>query len=194
MINPFDLEIARQHQQDLLREARERRIAAPLRRARRGVDEAGRGAPKEDVEVRWGLAEDDVAVAELLELNGMPRWVAFEERFIVAQKNGKALGAVRYRMESKRLLLGLLVVDPWAGEERMALALYRGAGDLACEIGAREVIAAESRADYLDRSGYRRRGHGWRLDVLRGSGADGRHQPSGLFGMLAWPFYQALRR
>jgi hypothetical protein len=177
MINPFDLEIARQHQQDLLREARERRIAAPLRRARRGVDEAGRGAPKEDVEVRWGLAEDDVAVAELLELNGMPRWVAFEERFIVAQKNGKALGAVRYRMESKRLLLGLLVVDPWAGEERMALALYRGAGDLACEIGAREVIAAESRADYLDRSGYRRRGHGWRLDVLRGSGADGRHQP-----------------
>ena len=154
MIYPFDLETARQRQQDLLREAQERRIAAPLRK----------------------------------------RWVAFEERFIVAQKNGKVLGAVRYRMESKRLLLGLLVVDPWAGEERMALALYRGAGDLAREIGAREVIAAESRADYLDRSGYRRRGHGWRLDVPRGSGVGGMHQPSGLFGMLAMPFYRALRR
>src|ERR687898_649051 len=108
MINPFDLETARQRQQDLLREARERRIAAPLRKARRDVEEKGRGVPKqlEDVAVRWGLAEDEVAVADLLELNGMPRWVAFEERFIVAQKNGKVLGAVRYRMESKQLLLG----------------------------------------------------------------------------------------
>lgn len=192
MIYPFDLETAKQRQHDLLREARGRRIAASVREARR----SGRGVrgELEGVEVGWGLAEDEFAVADLLELNGMPRWVAFEERFIVAPKNGKALGAVRYRMESKRLLLGILVVDPWAGEERMALALYRGAGNLACEIGAREVIAAESRADYLDRSGYRRRGHGWRLDVLRGSGADGRHQPSGLFGLLAWPFYRALRR
>jgi hypothetical protein len=196
MINPFDLETARQHQQDLLREARERRIAAPLRKARRSVDEDRRGLPKEpeNVEVRWGLAEDEVAVADLLELNGMPRWVAFEERFIVAQKNGKVLGAMRYRMESKRLLLGLLVVDPWAGEERMALALYRGAGDLACEIGAREVTATESRAAYLDRSGYRRRGREWRLDVPSGAGSGGRHRPSGLFGMLAMPFYRALRR
>jgi predicted N-acetyltransferase YhbS len=196
MINPFDLETARQRQQDLLREARERRIAAPLRKVRRDVEEKGRGVPKqlEDVAVRWGLAEDEVAVADLLELNGMPRWVAFEERFIVAQKNGKVLGAVRYRMESKRLLLGLLVVDPWAGEERMALALYRGAGDLAREIGAREVIAAESRADYLGRSGYRRRGHDWRLDVASDSGVGGRHRPPGLFGMLAMPFYRALRR
>jgi hypothetical protein len=196
MINPFDLEIAGQRQQDLLREARERRIAAPLLKARRGVDEDGRGVPKEpeNVQVRWGLAEDDVAVADLLELNGMPRWVAFEERFIVAQKDGKVLGGVRYRMESKRLLLGLLVVDPWAGEERMALALYRGAGDLAREIDAREVIASESRADYLHRSGYHRRGHGWGLDVTRGTEADGGQRPSGMFGLLARPFYRALRR
>jgi len=194
MINPFDLETAKQRQQDLLREAQERRIAAPLRKARRGVDEDGCGMPKDSEDVRWGLAEDEVTVADLLELNGVPRWVAFEERFIVAQKNGKALGAVRYRMESKRLLLGLLVVDPWAGEERMALALYRGAGDLAREIGAREVIAAESRADYLGRSGYRRRGQGWRLDVTRSSGADGGPQPSGVLGMLAMPFYRVFRR
>jgi hypothetical protein len=192
MINPFDLETVKQRQQDLLREARGRRIAASLREARR----SGRGVrgELEGVEVGWGLAEDEFAVADLLELNGIPRWVAFEERFIVVQKDGRPLGAVRYLMESKRLLLGLLVVDPWAGEERMALALYRGVGDLAREIGAREVIAAESRADYLDRSGYRRRGHGWRLDVPRGSGVGGMHQPSGLFGMLAMPFYRALRR
>ena len=190
MIDLFDLQTARQHQRDLLREARERRIAAPLRKARRSVVEEG----LEDVDVRWGLAADEVVVADLLELNGIPRWVAFEERFIVAQKKGKPLGAVRYRMESKRLLLGLLVVDPWAGEERVALALYRGAADLAREIGAREITALESRADYLHRSGYRRRGQVWRLDVTRGSGAGGRHRPSGIFGLLARPLYRALRR
>src|ERR687890_129211 len=161
--------MARGRQEELLREAEERRIAGALRKARRSVKEGGRRVTRElkGLKVGWGLAEEEPAVADLLELNGIPRWVAFEERFIVAQKDGKVLGAVRYRMESKRLLLGLLVVDPWAGEERMALALYGGAGDLAREIGVREVIASESRADYLDRSGYRRRGHGWRLDVLR---------------------------
>ena len=40
-----------------------------------------RGA--EEIEVRWGLPGDEGGIAELLELNGMPRWVAFEERFIV---------------------------------------------------------------------------------------------------------------
>src|SRR5215208_5891840 len=196
MSYPFDLEIARERREDLLREARERGTARALRKARRNVRETRRGVTRElkGVEVNWGLAEEEPVVADLLELNGIPRWVAFVERFIVAQKNGKVLGAVRYRMESKRLLLGLLVVDPWVGEERIALAMYRGAGDLAHEIGAREVIAAESRADYLDRSGYRRRGHGWRLDVPRGNGVGGMHQPSGLFGMLARPFYRALRR
>src|SRR5918994_368650 len=188
--------MARVRQEELLREAEERRIAGALRKARRSIKEGGRSATREleGSKVSWGLAEEEPAVADLLELNGLPRWGAFEERFIVAQKNGKVLGAVRYRMESKRLLLGLLVVDPWAGEERMALALYRGAGDLAREIGAREVIAAESRSDYLERSGYRRRGHDWRLDVASDSGVGGKHRPSGLFGMLAMPFYRALRR
>jgi hypothetical protein len=93
------------------------------------------------IEVRWGLPADVVGITKLLELNGMPRWVAFEERFIVAEKDGKVLGALRYRTESKRLLLGLLVVDPWAGEERLARALYRGARELASEIGAKEIRA-----------------------------------------------------
>ena len=36
------------------------------------------------IEVRWGLREDEDSVAGLLELNGMSRPLAFEERFIVA--------------------------------------------------------------------------------------------------------------
>ncbi len=195
MSYPFDLELARERREDLLREARERRIARALRKARRSVREARRAVTREldGVEVTWGLAEDEPAVADLLELNSLPRWVAFEERFIVAQKNGKVLGAVRYRMESKRLLLGLLVVDPWAGEERMALALYRGAGDLARETGAREVIASVSQADYPGLAGYRRRGRGSRLDVTRGSGAGGWQRLLVMFGALSIPHYRAFR-
>jgi hypothetical protein len=146
------------------------------------------------LKVGWGLAEEEPAVADLLELNGIPRWVAFEERFIVAQKDGKVLGAVRYRMESKRLILGLLVVDPWAGEERLALALYRDSRELAREIGAAEIIASESRAGYPGLAGYRRWGRGWRLDLTRNSGAVGGRRPSGMFGVLARPLYRTFRR
>src|SRR5215208_7397144 len=195
MSYPFDLEIARERREDLLREARERRTARALRKARRNVREARRGVTREleGVEVNWGLAEEEPAVADLLELNGIPRWVAFEERFIVAQKNGKVLGAVRYRMESKRLLLGLLVVDPWVGEERIALALYRGSRELAREIGAGEVITSESRAGYPGQARYRRRGRGSRLDLTRNSGAVGGRRPSGMFGVLAMPLYRTFR-
>jgi hypothetical protein len=196
VINPFDLEIARGRQEELLREAEERRIARALRKARRSVKEDRRSATREleGLKVGWGLAEEEPAVAELLELNGIPRWVAFEERFIVAQKDGKVLGAVRYRMESKRLLLGLLVVDPWAGEERLAVALYRGSRELAREIGASEVITSVSRAGYPGLAGYQRWGRGWRLDTTRNSGAAGRHRPSGMFGALAMPLYRTFRR
>jgi hypothetical protein len=196
VINPFDLEIARGRQEELLREAEERRIAGALRKARRSVKEDRRSSTREleGVEVGWGLAEEESRVADLLELNGLPRWVAFEERYIVAQKDGKVLGAVRYRMESKRLILGLLVVDPWAGEERLALALYRGSKELAREIGAKEVIASESRAGYPGRAGYRRWGRSWRLDLTRNSGVVGGRRPSGMFGVLAMPLYRTFRR
>jgi hypothetical protein len=194
VINPFDLEIARGRQEELLREAEERRIAGALRKARRSVKEDRRSSTREleGVEVGWGLAEEESRVADLLELNGLPRWVAFEERYIVAQKDGKVLGAVRYRMESKRLILGLLVVDPWAGEERLALALYRGSKELAREIGAKDIVASEARAGYPGRAGYRRWGRGWRVDLARDSGAVGR--PSGMFGVLAMPLYWTFRR
>ncbi|MDQ3862741.1 MAG: hypothetical protein M3317_04435 [Actinomycetota bacterium] len=175
----FGLEMARERQRELLREAEERRHSRALRRARRQGEPRGRGGPEglTGVEVRWGLAEDEPAVAELLELNGVPHWISFEERFLVAHKEGKVLGAVRYKTESKRLVLGLLVVDPWAGEERLAPELYRGAGELAREIGAREVVVSASRSDYPGRAGYRRRGRGWRLDLGPRPEAGGRHGP-----------------
>ena len=116
MGDPFDLELARMRREELLREAGERRLARTLRVGPFGGRDELRDAVSgsEEVRVRWGLAEDEPAVADLLQLNGMPRWVAFEERFIVAERDGKVLGALRYRTESKRLLLGLLVVDPSA--------------------------------------------------------------------------------
>ena len=144
-------------------------MARVLRRFPRGGVKGGRGEPAEfeGVVVRWGLTVDEPAVAGLLELNGMPRWISFEDRFVVAEEEGRVLGAVRYRTESKRLILGMLVVDPWAGEERLARALYRGAGGLARELGVHEVVATAPRAGYSAGVGYRHRGRGWRLDVRR---------------------------
>jgi hypothetical protein len=169
----FGIEAARERQKEFLREAEERRIAGSLRELRRGKGKDEGPVASGGVRVRWGLVGDEPAVADLLELNGMPRWISFEERFLVAEKDGKVFGAVRYTTESKRLSLGLLVVDPWAGEERLASALYLGAGELAQEIGAHEVVASASRARYPVLAGYRRRGRSWRLDVGRLSEARG---------------------
>jgi hypothetical protein len=112
-----------------------------------------------------GLLEDEAKVAELLELNGMPRWVAFEERFIVAEREGEVLAAVRYRTEPKRLLLGLLVADPWAGERRLAVDLYAEARRLALELGTSDIVARTDRlhAAYPYEAGYHRWRGGWRI-------------------------------
>ena len=164
---------ARERRAGLLREAGERRLARELRAARlarqacrpviRTGDEGGAG-----ITVRWGLHADDERVAELLELNGRGRWVAFEERFLVAEWDGAVLAALSYRTEPKRMLLGSLVVDPWAGEHSLALALYAGAPQLAREMGVR-VVRAESPGPkgYPREAGYRRVPGGWRLDVTR---------------------------
>lgn len=165
-----DFEVYREWSRDLLREAEEARLA---RVARKGVAEKRRrlslhGDEGASVQVRWGRVEDEAGISKLLDLNGMPRWIAFEERFIVAVENGEVLAALRYRTESKRLILGLLVVDPWAGERRLARALYAGARDLAREMGAGEILAASgTRADYPGEAGYRRRGRVWRRDVTQ---------------------------
>ena len=130
MGDPFGLEMAKVRQEELLREAEERRIARALRRFRRGVKEGRSEGPAEPegVEVRWGLAGDERAVADLLELNGMPRWISFEERFVVAEKDGKVLGAVRYRTESKRLILGSARRRPVGGRGAAGARVVPGRG------------------------------------------------------------------
>lgn len=193
---------------ELLREAAHRRLVRELRETRRVRAEERPGDGKVElrdggIEVRWGHLEDEPGVARLLELNGMPRWIAFEERYIVAEKEGKILAAMRYRTEPERLLLGLLVADPRAEEHPLAVALYAGAGELAREMGVREVIARPFPyvGDYPREAGYWRRGrHEWRLDAARygetreGEPAAGRWKRlSGLLGATAVPFVGLLR-
>ena len=131
-----------------------------------------------------------------MELKGMLRPLAFEERFIVAETKGKVLAAVGYRTECKRLLLGLLVADPRAAERGLAVALYAGAGELAREMGVKEVFARPPRqGDYPYEAGYRRVRGGWRLDPTRplywrkGFSTGGWRRKIALLGMLAIPFF-----
>ena len=184
--------------EELLREAEQGRLARVAREGRvRDRRRESRVEVPEEIEVRWGLLEDEAKIADLLQLNGMPRWVAFEERYVVAQKDGEILAALRYRTEPKRLLLGLLISDPWAEERPLAVALYAGAGKLAREMGVAEVLARSfPHAGYPREAGYRRRGRReWRLDVTRAPEA--REEPAagrwrrlfGLLGVPAIPFF-----
>ena len=158
-----------------------------------------RGA--EGIEVRWGLPGDEGGIVELLELNGMPRWVAFEERFIVVVGGGaEILAALRYRMASKKLLLGLLVADPWVEERPLARALYAGVGVLARDIGVNEVLArAVPYGNYPREAGYHRWGRLWRLEVthslekFRKLPRGGWRRALALLGVVAIPFFRLSR-
>jgi N-acetylglutamate synthase-like GNAT family acetyltransferase len=122
---------------------------------------------KKGPEVRPGLAKDTPRIAELLELNGIPRWVAFEERFIIAEDDGKLLAVLRFHEDSVRLYLGLLVTDPWAEEHSVAVALYAGARAMARGLGLQEIRAQTRQNETHPRdAGYRRWGGVWRLDVV----------------------------
>jgi hypothetical protein len=187
---------------ELMREAEHRRLVRGLREARKEF-RSGEDYLKlpGGIEVRWGLLEDEPGIAKLLELNGMPRWIAFEERHIVAEKEGEILAALRYRTEPKRLLLGSLVSDPWVEERPLAVALYAGAGELAREMGVGEIVARSfPYKDYPREAGYRRRGRReWRLDPTQYG--ETREQPVagrwkrlfGLLGVTAVPFVGLLR-
>ena len=200
---------AEERRKELVREAERGRLVRTLREARKAKTRregdlygVSGGQGTEGIEVRWGMAEDEAKVAELLELNGMPRWVAFEERFIVAEKDGEVLASLRYRTEPKRLVLGLLVADPWAEERSLAVALYAGVREMALEMGVREIRAssADRYSDYPREAGYRRRRGGWHLEVRR-SGTIEEELPRGrwrrmlgLFGIVAVPFAGVLRK
>ncbi len=162
VMNPWiDLEPWRERNKNLLREAEQRRLARELRQTRRA----------KRIEVRWSLPGDEHKIADLLELNGRPRWEAFEERFIVAEEQGKIRSALPYQTTSKRLWVGLLITDPWVEERPVARALYAGLGDLAREIGVGEVLAQPvSYADYPYEAGYLRCGPWWSLDTTRPAG------------------------
>ena len=196
---------AEERREELMREAERRRLVRTLRearkaRARREGSLSG-GLGTRDIEVRCGMAEDEAKVAELLELNGIPRWVAFEERFIVAEKDGEVLAALRYRTEPKRLVLGLLVTDPWAEERPLAVTLYAGVREMALEMGVKEIRARADRySDYPREAGYLRRRGGWHLEVRRSGAIDedlprGRwRRVFGLLGIVAVPFVGVLRK
>ena len=72
--------------------------------------------PRARIEARWGLREDGAQIAELTELNGMSWVPAFEERFVVAERDGKILAACGTARSPSGSFLGLLVSDPWAEE------------------------------------------------------------------------------
>ncbi len=193
---------------ELARHVERRRLVRALREARRSRAEErygdGYGELSDGgIEVRWCLLEDEPKVANLLELNGMPRWIAYEDRYVVAEKDGEILAAVRYRAEKERLLLGLLISDPWVEERPLAVALYAGAGELAREMGVTEVIARPFPylGDYPREAGYRRRGRSeWRLEAPR-YGETREEEPAAgrwrslfeLLGVTAVPFVGLLR-
>jgi len=149
---------------DLLEEAQRERLARDLRQARKAP--AWRPAPPDAVAravVRRGNDRDAPRIAQILELNGMPRWVAFEERFILAEEDGTLLAAVRFREGTARLHLGLLVTDPWADEGSLATALYAGAREVARGLGLGEVEALTLlHQRHVRGAGYHRRGGIWR--------------------------------
>ena len=172
-----DLWLAVRRHQELLEEASQGRLTRELRRARKARAEkppaGGAGAPVgKRADVRRGLVEDAPRIAELLELNGMPRWVAFEERFIIAEEDGELVAVLRFREDFERLYLGLLVTDPWADEGSLAVALYTGARVMARGLGLREIrVRTRQHETFPREAGYRRWRGGWRLDV---TGADRR--------------------
>ncbi len=154
---------------ELLREMSQERLARESRRARRdgrigrpAKPEVG-GAASGRLVVRIGTGLDAPRIADLLELNGMPRWVAFEERFSLVEQDTTLTAAMRFRAGTERLYLGLLATDPWADEHSLAVTLYSRARATARDLGLGEVSVQTYRHEgQLYEAGYRRRGGTWR--------------------------------
>lgn len=151
-----------------------------------------------ELTVRWGKREDGEEIARILELDSLPGFPAFEERFVVMEGRGEILAVARCRTTRKRLLLDRLVADPRVGDSKSAVALYSGAGDLALAAGLREVWAdSDEHRKYLLDTGYIRLVGGWRLDPLRPFG-EHEEMPEGgwrrmlsLWSVTGIPFFRA---
>lgn len=149
-----------------------------------------------EIEVGWGIEEDGEAIADLLEFDGASRWEAFAERFIVAKEGGRVRAAVRVVAVPGRMSLWGFVADPRVREREFTVAVYRGAWELAREIGIKEVrTGAGGHRDSLMEAGYRRTIGGWLLDEMwpPGSGEElprsGWRRILALFGKPAVPFF-----
>lgn len=162
----LDCLLARARREELLHEAGQKRLAG----AGRSPEEIKPAADFEEshVEVRRGSAEDMLRISDFLEFNGIPRWVAFEERFIVAEEGGRLVAAMRFREDPEKLRLGLLAIGPFPGQRRLAVALYSGAKAMACGLGLGEVrIHGDSHRTHPRAAGFHRCESGWRMDVAR---------------------------
>ena len=172
MDDVFDLWIMRERHRELLREARQARLAHKLGRARmdRGVGTPTGDESAYDVRqrnVRQGVPADAPQIAGLLEVNDISCWVAFEERFLVVEEAGEIVAALRFRQDFERLYLGFLVTTPWTEERPLAVALYNRARDVARGLGLKEIRAQAPRNEtYLREAGYRKRRGTWRLRIV----------------------------
>jgi hypothetical protein len=167
MKDSFAGKIATEHHTELIRKEDKRRMTRKLRRAlgsqTDSITHAKAGAKVErTIQTRWGISRDEPRIGELLDLNGLPRQSAIAEQFVVAVEDGEVLALTGYRTAPKRLVLGPVIADPWAGERDLAVALYAGVRGLARDMGVRKILArSDGRTNYPRLAGYRRRLGGW---------------------------------
>ena len=154
----------------------------------------------DEIAVRWGSVEDKDVIARILGLNSAPEGNLTKETHIVAEARGEILAVARCLLARKRLVVGTPAVDPWAGKHRFAVALYSGAGELAREMGLREVWADyDEHREYLLEADYRRHEGGWRLKPIRYFDEYERFPERGwrrlmfLWGAAYVPFFRAFR-
>lgn len=148
MNSQLHLWLARDRREELLREAARWRLIGRLRRLRKPMREPPQGAPadaREKTEVRPGHAGDAARIARLLELRGVPAWVALEEHFLVAERGGAIVAVVRFRRDAQWLYLGFLATDPGFEEGPLAVSVYSGARVVARDLGLRGVREATPR-------------------------------------------------
>ena len=72
---------------------------------------------------RSGLT-DLSGVANILRMNGVSGQLSHKEAFLVVEAKGDILAVLAYRVEARRLSLGIMASDPWANEGALARLLY----------------------------------------------------------------------